>query len=95
MDARTGRTDLAGRTTVVVGASRGLGRGIARAFAGAGAPVIAVARSGPALAGLAATSPGIAAAAALSTGTGGSCGPGSVVPDPAWSPHSQEQGSTG
>jgi NAD(P)-dependent dehydrogenase (short-subunit alcohol dehydrogenase family) len=26
-------TDLAGRTTVVVGASRGSGRGIARAFA--------------------------------------------------------------
>ena len=48
MDARTGGTDLAGRTTVVVGASRGLGRGIARAFAGAGAPVIAVARRGPA-----------------------------------------------
>ena len=42
-------TDWAGRTTVVVGASRGLGRGIARAFAEAGAPVIAVARSSPAL----------------------------------------------
>jgi NAD(P)-dependent dehydrogenase (short-subunit alcohol dehydrogenase family) len=44
-----------------VGAGRGLGRGIAQAFAGAGAPVIAVARSGPALAGLAATSPDITA----------------------------------
>jgi NAD(P)-dependent dehydrogenase (short-subunit alcohol dehydrogenase family) len=47
---------LTGRTTVVVGASRGLGRGIARAFAEAGAPVVAVARSGPALAQLATTS---------------------------------------
>jgi NAD(P)-dependent dehydrogenase (short-subunit alcohol dehydrogenase family) len=46
--------DLSGRTTVVVGASRGLGRGIARAFAEAGAPVVAVARTGPALAELAA-----------------------------------------
>src|SRR3954468_7610446 len=51
--------DLSSRTTVVVGASRGLGRGIARAFAGAGAPVVAVARSGPALAELAATSANI------------------------------------
>src|SRR5271156_4323177 len=41
-------------TTVVVGASRGLGRGIARAFGEAGAPVVAVARSGAALAELAA-----------------------------------------
>src|SRR4029453_10177417 len=46
-------SDLSGRTTLVVGASRGLGRGIARAFAEAGAPVVAVARSGPALAELA------------------------------------------
>src|SRR5437868_15035514 len=50
---RTIMSDLSGRTTVVVGASRGLGRGIARAFAEAGAPVVAVARSGPALAELA------------------------------------------
>jgi NAD(P)-dependent dehydrogenase (short-subunit alcohol dehydrogenase family) len=42
-------SDLSGRTTVVVGASRGLGRGIAHAFAEAGAPVVAVARTGPAL----------------------------------------------
>ena len=42
-------------TTVVVGASRGLGRGIARAFAEAGAPVVAVARSAAALAELAAS----------------------------------------
>ena len=48
-------SDLSGRTTVVVGASRGLGRGIARAFAEAGAPVVAVARTGPALAELATT----------------------------------------
>src|SRR6202158_3938314 len=52
-------SDLADRTTVVVGASRGLGRGIAAAFAEAGAPVVAVARSGPALAELATTSANI------------------------------------
>src|SRR5580698_11421506 len=56
---RTIMSDLSGRTTVVVGASRGLGRGIARAFAEAGAPVVAVARTGPALAELATTSPNI------------------------------------
>ena len=39
-------SDLSGRTTVVVGASRGLGRGIARAFAEAGAPVVAVGAEG-------------------------------------------------
>jgi NAD(P)-dependent dehydrogenase (short-subunit alcohol dehydrogenase family) len=55
----TSTKDLSGRTTVVVGASRGLGRGIARAFAEAGAPVVAVARTGPALAELAATSANI------------------------------------
>jgi NAD(P)-dependent dehydrogenase (short-subunit alcohol dehydrogenase family) len=44
---------------VIVGASRGLGRGIAQAFAAAGAPVIAVARSGPALTELATTSANI------------------------------------
>ncbi|HEX6676615.1 MAG TPA: SDR family oxidoreductase [Actinomycetes bacterium] len=38
-------SDLSGRTTVVIGASRGLGHGIATAFAGAGAPVVAVART--------------------------------------------------
>jgi NAD(P)-dependent dehydrogenase (short-subunit alcohol dehydrogenase family) len=51
--------DLSGRTTLVVGASRGLGYGIARAFAEAGAPVVAVARTGPALAELATTSANI------------------------------------
>jgi 3-oxoacyl-[acyl-carrier protein] reductase len=37
-------TDLSG-TTIVVGASRGLGHGIATAFAEAGAPVVAVSRT--------------------------------------------------
>jgi NAD(P)-dependent dehydrogenase (short-subunit alcohol dehydrogenase family) len=47
--------DLTGRTAVVVGASRGLGRGIARALAAGGAQVVAVARNGPALDELAAS----------------------------------------
>jgi len=38
-------TDLSSRTTIVVGASRGLGRGIATAFAEGGAPVVAVSRT--------------------------------------------------
>jgi NAD(P)-dependent dehydrogenase (short-subunit alcohol dehydrogenase family) len=46
-------SDLSDNTTIVVGASRGLGRGIATAFAQEGAPVIAVARTGAALAELA------------------------------------------
>jgi 3-oxoacyl-[acyl-carrier protein] reductase len=37
--------ELSDRTTIVVGASRGLGHGIATAFAEAGAPVVAVART--------------------------------------------------
>ena len=41
--------NLSDRTAIVVGASRGLGRGIATALAQAGAPVIAVARSEAAL----------------------------------------------
>jgi NAD(P)-dependent dehydrogenase (short-subunit alcohol dehydrogenase family) len=52
-------SDLSGRTTVVVGASRGLGRGIATAFAEAGASVVAVARTGSALTELATTYPNI------------------------------------
>src|SRR6478736_966154 len=56
---RTIMSDMSGRTTVVVGASRGSGRGIARALAEAGAPVVAVARSGRALAELAATNANI------------------------------------
>jgi NAD(P)-dependent dehydrogenase (short-subunit alcohol dehydrogenase family) len=43
-------SDLSGRTTIVVGASRGLGRGIATAFAEAGAPVVAVSRTAAAFA---------------------------------------------
>jgi 3-oxoacyl-[acyl-carrier protein] reductase len=35
-------SDMSGKTTIVVGASRGLGRGIAAIFAEAGAPVVAV-----------------------------------------------------
>ena len=38
-------SDLSDKTTIVVGASRGLGHGIATAFAEAGAPVVAVSRS--------------------------------------------------
>jgi 3-oxoacyl-[acyl-carrier protein] reductase len=38
-------SDLSDRTTIVVGASRGLGRGVATAFADAGAPVVAVSRT--------------------------------------------------
>jgi NAD(P)-dependent dehydrogenase (short-subunit alcohol dehydrogenase family) len=48
--------DLSKKTTLVVGASRGLGYGIARAFADAGAPVVAIARTGSALVELAAAS---------------------------------------
>jgi NAD(P)-dependent dehydrogenase (short-subunit alcohol dehydrogenase family) len=44
-------SDLSGRTTIVVGASRGLGHGIATAFAEAGAPVVAVSRTATAFAG--------------------------------------------
>jgi NAD(P)-dependent dehydrogenase (short-subunit alcohol dehydrogenase family) len=59
MERKRMMSDLSGTTTVVVGASRGLGRGIAGAFAEAGAAVVAVARTGAALAELAATSPNI------------------------------------
>jgi NAD(P)-dependent dehydrogenase (short-subunit alcohol dehydrogenase family) len=53
--------DTAARRTLVVGAGRGLGRGIASAFAAAGAPVIAVARTATELDSLAATSPNLVA----------------------------------
>ncbi|MEA2208680.1 MAG: hypothetical protein QOF54_1157 [Solirubrobacteraceae bacterium] len=43
-------TGLAEKSTLVVGASRGLGAGIAKAFAAAGAPVVAVARTARGLA---------------------------------------------
>ena len=38
---------LSDKTTIVVGASRGLGRGIATALAESGATVVAVARTAP------------------------------------------------
>ena len=56
---RTSMRDRSGTTTLVVGASRGLGRGIAQAFADAGDQVVAVARTGPALDELAAASANI------------------------------------
>jgi 3-oxoacyl-[acyl-carrier protein] reductase len=46
-------SELSGKTAIVVGASRGLGRGVATAFAEAGASVVAVARTPSALAVLA------------------------------------------
>ena len=46
-------------STLVVGASRGLGRGVAAAFARAGTPVVAVARTADALDELAAANPGV------------------------------------
>ena len=63
-------SDLSGRTTVVVGASRGLGRGIASAFAEASAPVVAVARTGSALTELATTNPHIRTEVADAAGEG-------------------------
>jgi NAD(P)-dependent dehydrogenase (short-subunit alcohol dehydrogenase family) len=56
--------DLTGKTAVVVGASRGLGRGITCALAGAGVRVAALARNGQELAELAATAANIEAEAA-------------------------------
>jgi 3-oxoacyl-[acyl-carrier protein] reductase len=41
------KNDLSGKTTMVVGASRGLGRGITTALAQAGAAVVAVSRTAP------------------------------------------------
>ena len=45
MSTNSTRLDLSDRTTIVVGASRGLGRGVATAFAEAGATVVAVSRT--------------------------------------------------
>ena len=47
------------RSTMVVGASRGPGRGVATAFARAGTPVVAVVRATAALRELAAATPGV------------------------------------
>ena len=44
-DVEYASSELSGRTTIVVGASRGLGHGVATAFAGAGASVVAVSRT--------------------------------------------------
>jgi 3-oxoacyl-[acyl-carrier protein] reductase len=52
-------SDLSRRTTIVVGASRGLGHGIATAFAQAGAPVVAVSRTAAAFPESATTNPNI------------------------------------
>ena len=51
--------DLASRTALVLGAGRGLGRGVALALEAAGAQVIAVARSAEQLSSLAAQAPGL------------------------------------
>jgi len=48
---RSTMSDLSDKTTIVVGASRGLGHGIATAFAEAGAPVVAVSRTAAPFAG--------------------------------------------
>jgi 3-oxoacyl-[acyl-carrier protein] reductase len=40
-------TSIAGRSVIVTGASRGIGRGIARVFAAKGARVLVVSRSAP------------------------------------------------
>ena len=64
------RTDLTGKTVVVVGASRGFGRAAAEAFAGTGARVIAVARNGTALDELGAGRPSIVGVTADATDEG-------------------------
>jgi NAD(P)-dependent dehydrogenase (short-subunit alcohol dehydrogenase family) len=55
---------LEGKTAVVVGASRGLGRGIAEALSASGAQVVAIGRDGAALDELRAAHPSIVARAA-------------------------------
>ena len=52
-------TEISGVKTLVVGGSRGLGRGIAIAFAESGADVVVLARSGASLADLSAAHPNI------------------------------------
>jgi NAD(P)-dependent dehydrogenase (short-subunit alcohol dehydrogenase family) len=60
-------TDLSGTKTLIVGASRGLGLGIATAFAQAGADVVALARTDTALSELAGTYPNVCAEVADGT----------------------------
>jgi NAD(P)-dependent dehydrogenase (short-subunit alcohol dehydrogenase family) len=59
--------ELTAKKVLVVGASRGLGRGIAEAFNAAGATVVAVARDGARLAELARSGSGIVAEVADAT----------------------------
>src|SRR2546421_10843924 len=63
----TAMNSLIGKTALVVGASRGLGRGIAQAFGASGASVIAVARDATALRELAASGPSITPEIAAAT----------------------------
>jgi len=59
-----GEEDLQGRRAIVVGASRGFGKGVAEAFCAAGASVLAVSRDGRALAELTAVYPKLQTAVA-------------------------------
>lgn len=63
-------TDFPNGTTIVVGASRGLGRGIATALASTGEPVVALARTSGLLAELAGRFPGVRAEVADATEPG-------------------------
>jgi NAD(P)-dependent dehydrogenase (short-subunit alcohol dehydrogenase family) len=63
-------TTLNGKTAVVVGASRGLGRGIAESLSTAGASVLAIARSAEALEELKAANPSIEVAVGDATEVG-------------------------
>jgi NAD(P)-dependent dehydrogenase (short-subunit alcohol dehydrogenase family) len=83
-------SDLSGRTTIVVGASRGLGHGIATAFAAAGAPVVAVSRTAAEFAGSAGTiQPEVADAgdATVAAGLLDRCEPEIVILVAGASPH--------
>src|SRR6516165_9196007 len=60
-------SELDGKTAVVVGASRGLGRGVAEALSAAGATVLAIARDKAGLDELSAASPSVEVAVADAT----------------------------